>query len=228
MLDVTEVRPDRMLSGQFVCQDGFIATRPTETSPFSGTLLTEPAATVSTVILDHSLPCLGFSIKEQFHVNIIKDQLLSLGLEVGPWLKSFKSALFNQMDPESEFVVTIGPKKEIQKTFILGDLSAKISTITPGQKITYIADAGMSDANEIKMADIARSSDHLFIEAAFLEKHREIAMKKRHLTARQAGTIAARAGVKQFTIFHFSPRYTGQEHLLLQEAQGAFTAYSKL
>jgi len=222
ILNVTEIRPDMMISEQFLCQDGFIATRPTEKSPFEGTLLTEPAVTVSAVILDHSLPCLGFTLKEQFHINIIKDQVQSLGLEIGPWLKSFKSALFDHMDPESEFVVTVGPKKEVQKTFILGDLSAKIATITPGQKITYIADAGMSADNEKKIVDFAQASDHLFIEAAFLEKHREIAMKKYHLTARQAGTIAAKAGVKQFTIFHFSPRYTGQEHLLLQEAQDAF------
>lgn len=227
VLNVTEVRPDMLISARFECQDGFIATRPIEKWPFGGTLLTEPAATVSTVILDHSLPCLGFSIEEQFHVNIIKDQVLSLGLEIGPWLKSFKTALFNQMDPESEFVVTIGPKKEVQKTFILGDLSAKIATITLGQKISYIADAGMGDANEKKMVDFAHAADHLFIEAAFLEKDREIAIKKNHLTARQAGTIAAKAGVKQFTIFHFSPRYTGQEHLLQQEAREAFTACSK-
>jgi len=223
ILNVTEVLPDRLISEQFVCQDGFIATRPTEKSPFDGKLLTEPAVTVWAVILDHSLPCLGFTIKEQFHVNIIKDRVLSLGLEIGPWLKSFKAALFKHRDPESEFMVAIGKKKEVQKTFILGDLSAKIATITPGQKITYIADAGMSADNEKKMVDFARAADHLFIEAAFLEKHREIALKKYHLTARQAGTIAASAGVKQFTIFHFSPRYTGQEHLLQQEAEAAFT-----
>lgn len=222
ILNVTEVRPDKLISEQFVCQDGFVAARPAEKSPFSGALLAEAAVTVSTVILDHSLPCLGFSIKEQFHVNIIKDGLRSLGLEIGPWLKSFKTALFDHVDPESEFVVTIGPKKEVQKSFILGDLSAKIATITPGQKITYIADAGMGDANEKKIVDFAHAADHLFIEAAFLEKDREIAMKKCHLTARQAGTLAARAGVKQFTIFHFSPRYTGQESLLQQEAREAF------
>ena len=222
VLKVTEVRPNRLISKQYACRDGFIATRPAEKSPFSGALLMEPAVTVRAVILDHSLPCLGFSIREQFHVNIIKDQLPPLGLEIGPWLKSFKAALFNHTDLESEFVVAAGKKKEARMTFILGDLTAKIATITPGQKITYIADAGMGAANEKKMVDLAEAADHLFIEAAFLEKHREIAQEKYHLTARQAGTIAARAGVKQFTIFHFSPRYTKKEHLLLQEAREAF------
>jgi len=225
VLNVTEVRPDRLVSKQFACQDGFKATQPAQKSPFNGTLLSEPTLTVRAVILDHGLPCLGFSIKEHFHVNIIKDRLLALGLEIGPWLKLFKASLFNQADPESEFLVTTGKKKEIRKKFNLGELTAKIATITPGQKIAYIADAGMSSANEKKMVDLAGGADHLFIEAAFLEKHREIARGKYHLTARQAGTIAARAGVKEFTIFHFSPRYTAGEHLLRQEAREAFSRH---
>lgn len=224
MLDATEVREDRLISEQFVCRDGFAATGRTETSPAGGVLLTEPAFSVSAVILDHSLPCLGLSLREQFHVNIIKDQVLSLGLEIGPWLKAFKAALFRYQSPESEFVVTCGKSGGIQKKFILGDLSAKIATIVPGQKISYITDAGMSAANEKKMIDIAKGADYLFIEAAFLEKHGEIARKKYHLTACRAGIIAARAGVKQFTIFHFSPRYTGQKQCLYQEAQAAFAA----
>ncbi|MEW6672089.1 MAG: ribonuclease Z [Thermodesulfobacteriota bacterium] len=226
VLNVTEVRPNGLISEQFACRDGFLPVRAADKLPFDGTLLAEPAFSVAAVILDHSLPCLGFTLKEQFHVNIIKDQVLSLGLEIGPWLKSFKAALFSHRDPGSEFVVTAGKKSEIQKTFILGDLAAKIATFTPGQKITYIADAGMSDANEKKIADFARGADHLFIEAAFLEKHRDIARTKYHLTARQAGSIAARAGAKQFTIFHFSPRYTDRESLLQQEAREAFAAFS--
>ena len=69
---------------------------------------------------------------------------------------------------------------------------------------------------------MAKNSDHLFIEAAFLETHRDIAAEKNHLTARQAGVMAARAGAKQFTIFHFSPRYIDHEDLLQKEARIAY------
>jgi len=224
ILNVTEVRPDRLISMPFACRDGFSADRPAETSPFNGRLLTEPSFSVAAVILDHRIPCLGFSIKEQFHINIIKDRVLSLGLQIGPWLKSFKAALFSHSDPASEFSVPGDTQTADSQTFRLGDLAAKIATITPGQKITYIADAGMSAANQAKITAFARGSDHLFIEAAFLEKHRTIASAKYHLTARQAGRIAARAGVKQFTIFHFSPRYSEMEHLLYEEAREAYRA----
>ncbi|RLC12562.1 MAG: ribonuclease Z, partial [Deltaproteobacteria bacterium] len=58
--------------------------------------------------------------------------------------------------------------------------------------------------------------------SAFLEKDRDIAREKCHLTAWQAGTIAGRAKVKQFILFHFSPRYTGMEHLFHEEAQASY------
>ena len=44
--------------------------------------------------------------------------------------------------------------------------------------------------------------------------------------ARQAGELAAKSGAKQFTIFHFSPRYLGQEDLLYQEATEAYERLS--
>jgi ribonuclease Z len=79
-----------------------------------------------------------------------------------------------------------------------------------------------SAANSEKIADVARGSDHLFIEAAFLDQDRELAERKHHLTARQAGHLAGTAQVKQMTVFHFSPRYTGMEQQLRQEATTAY------
>ena len=101
----------------------------------------------------------------------------------------------------------------------------EIYNISPGQKISYITDVIYSAPNKDKIMELARDSDHLFIEAVFLEKDRELAWKKGHLTARQAGELAARSGAKQFSIFHFSPRYTDQEDLLYQEAREAYARH---
>ena len=109
-----------------------------------------------------------------------------------------------------------------QKEFILEDLTNWIAIITPGQKITYITDMLYCKPNIEKAVEFAKDADHLFIEAAFLEKDKDIAKKKFHLTARNAGMIAGMARVKQFTLFHFSPRYSGQEDLLQEEARKAF------
>jgi len=219
---LTEVHSKHLITNLYLCRDKFRPARPAEVKPFNSTLYEEPALSISTVVLDHSIPCLGFSIKEQFHVNIKKDALDSLGLETGPWLHEFKQALFNHRLPDSAF--EIKSKKGIsgKKKFILGDLAKQIAVITPGQKITYIADVVYNELNAEKIINFSKDSDHLFIEAAFLDKHKNIARTKNHLTARQAGTIAAMAGVKQFTVFHFSPRYAGQANLLHEEAHEAY------
>ena len=222
ILHVTEVRPERLITKQYVCENKFIPAKETLEQPFNGILLNEPALSFSSLILDHSIPCLGFSLKERFHVNIIKDRVVELGLGIGPWLREFKQALFNHNDPDSEFKVRFGGEGIKTKSFILGDLARRIAIITPGQKITYIADVGYNKSNVKKIVGFAKDSDQLFIEAAFLEKDTNIAKNKYHLTARQAGSIAGMAGVKQFTLFHFSPRYAGQEGFFYKEAMAAY------
>ncbi|HSQ84435.1 MAG TPA: hypothetical protein VLM43_06880 [Desulfobacterales bacterium] len=104
----------------------------------------------------------------------------------------------------------------------MGDLAKQIALITPGQKISYIADVGYNKSNIQKIVELVKDSDHLFIEASFLEKDKDVAEIKCHLTARQAGLIAGKAKVKQLTPFHFSPRYQRQGHLLEQEAMEAY------
>jgi len=223
ILYATEICQEYMLTNQYPCQTGFRAIRDPVKQPFNGVLLAEPSLSVSSVILDHSIPCLGFSIKEQFHINIIKEKVEELGLEIGPWLKEFKDAVFYQHDMNSVFDVKFGKGGVKQKQFVLGDLAEQIALITPGQKITYITDVGYL-SNADKIIEFAKDSDYFFIEAGFLEKDKDIAEQKYHLTAWQAGTIAGKARVKQFTIFHFSPRYTDMEHLLQQEARDAYEA----
>ncbi len=220
VLHATEVHPEHLITQQYICQRKFLPTKEAVKHSFNGILINEPALCVSAVILNHSIPCLGFTIKERFHVNIIKDRAIALGLETGPWLKEFKEALYSHKASDSNFEINFGKKNK--KKFILGNLASRIALITPGQKITYITDVVYSKSNAEKIVEFAKDSDHLFIEAVFLEKDRDIAKRKYHLTARQAGSIAGKAMVKRFTLFHFSPRYIGKEYLLEKEARDAF------
>lgn len=221
-IHATQVDPKHIVTKRYRCRNRFAPDPETVIDNFNGTLHEEPALTVSAIILDHGIPCLGFSMKERFHVNILKDKVASLGLEIGPWLREFKEALFNEQDPCSEFEVRTGKTRTAGRRFILGELSEKIALITPGQKITYIVDVAFDKPNRDKIIEFADNSDHLFIEASFLDKDRELAGKKYHLTAGQAGYIAAKARAKQYTIFHFSPRYTDCEELLIREARLAY------
>ncbi|MBW1739511.1 MAG: ribonuclease Z [Deltaproteobacteria bacterium] len=223
LLKATEVHPTYTITQVYQCKDGFRARRAPEQAPFDGTLLAEPAFSVHAIHLDHKIPCLGFTLKERFHVNIMKDSLKRLKIPVGPWLRRFKEALYKEQDLEEDFqVVWKEDRKERKLTFRLGDLIDQIARISPGQKITYIVDVVFSPENIEKIIDFARHADHLYIEAAFLDAEMEIARNKYHLTAKQAGILAKKAGVKQFTLFHFSPRYAHSVQLLQEEADRAF------
>jgi ribonuclease Z len=221
VLHITEVHPDHLITKKHLCQNGFLPSSESIKQPFKSILHTEPALTVSAEILDHSIPCLGLTIKERFHINIMKDRVADLGLEIGPWLNEFKQALFNNKETDSEFEVVYG-KNNVKRRFVLGDLASRIAIITEGQKVSYVADLIYNQSNVDKIVELAKNADHLYIEAAFLEKDKDMAAKKGHLTAWQAGSIAGKARVKQFTPFHFSPRYQGMEHLLEKEARTAY------
>ena len=220
-LQVTEVHSQTTISRRYRCRDKFRCVDVAVEQPFNGILYEEPGFRVRAEILDHGIPCLGLAIKERFHVNILKEGLKKLGLEPGPWLADFKQALYRQSDPQSEFKLQPGSGERV-KHFRLGELAAKIALITPGQKISYITDVVYNQLNADKIVALAKDSDYLFIEAVFRNAHKEMAAVKKHLTARQAGRLAAMARVKQFSVFHFSPRYTEEEQALREEARLAY------
>ena len=221
---VTEVWPETLKTRTYLCRERFVSTEAVEETPSSGTLLNEPSFRVEGVLLDHPTPCLGLSLVESVSINIDKQALKDLDLPVGPWLTRFKKVLHEQSDPAQTFVVTLeqGGRVAKERAFNLGELAQRIARISPGQKIAYLSDMAGSPENLEKAEDLVRHADSLYIEAPFLERDKEIALKKFHLTAKQAGTLARKAGVKRLTLFHFSPRYTDMAGELEKEAMEAF------
>ena len=66
-------------------------------------------------------------------------------------------------------------------------------------------------------------SDLLICEGMFADDVIDQAKEKKHMTARQAATIAKDGNVKKMGLIHYSPRYTDHElSLLLEEAQSVF------
>jgi ribonuclease Z len=222
VLEGIEIDGDRRTSCVFDCRSGFLASKPRIVQVSGDTVHREPAFCIRAVPLDHQIPCMAYSLEERFHVNILKARLDELGLAVGPWISAFKGLLFQGADPATEVSAPLAEPLHSEQTFTLAELAEKITRITQGQKVAYITDAVYSADNEEKMIHLAAGADQLYIEAAFLQSEAPIAEAKFHLTARQAGQIARKARVKQMTIFHHSPRYSGQGHLLEAEARAAF------
>lgn len=64
----------------------------------------------------------------------------------------------------------------------------------------------------------------LVIESTFLHEDVALATEYGHLTAAQAGAVAAEAGVRHLVLTHFSERYRGEdEYRFVEEASAAFT-----
>jgi ribonuclease Z len=221
-LHVTEIRPEGMKTRTYRCRDRFAAGAES-VQPFTGLLWSEPGFSVSGVILDHGIPCLGFRLNEQFHINIRKAALSELGLEPGPWLNSFKQTLFSGYDRETGITIQ---GKDGPRTYRVAELADQIALITPGQTITYITDVVFSEENTREIVEFASGSDHLLIESHFLDEDRDTARDKFHLTAAQAGRIAALAGVKRLTTFHYSPRYMDRRDELESEAHRVYKSFN--
>ncbi len=230
ILNATEIHPDVLYQQTYACKNGFRPDGPPlETSrptPFRAAqpVYKESGLAVSTEILDHGIPCLGFCLKEAFRINIRKDALDRMGLSPGPWLHRFKQAIYTGRTsaPLAEVLLDENITTAL-KNYRFDDLKSRLAIITAGQKIGYIADVAGTQENIEKIVPLIQDADHLFIEAAFLDQDKLHAAAKHHLTARQAGRIAGRAGVKRFTLFHFSPRYNDDEKTrFYQEAQGAY------
>lgn len=189
-------------------------------------LHSEPTFRVSTAVLEHRTPCLGFSVEETAHVNVWKNRLGELGLPIGPWLRELKRAVIEHR--EDDYPIRVGSISGTmnERTMPLRDLRSVV-TVTPGQKIVYVTDVADTAANRQAIVRLACDADLLFIEAAFAQADGALAAERAHLTTAAAGTIAREAAVRRVEPFHFSPRYSGQEERLLHEVMTAFATGQK-
>jgi ribonuclease Z len=188
-----------------------------------GILLQEPGLQVRAAILDHGETVLGFALEERAHINVWRNKVEAMGLSIGPWLRAFKEAVIRGEPDESLIQVAWRePRAGKAASFHLGYLKNEIMKITSGRKIAYVVDCAFSIANVEEIVRLAKHADILFIEATFLEADALLAKARQHLTARQAGTIARLAAVKQLVTLHYSPRYKQRGHQLAEEAQIAF------
>ncbi len=198
----------------FKAADGF-SKKICSPSKSDGILLKTPVFRIRAAVMDHHIPCLAYSIEEEFHINIDKERLSKRGLKVGPWLSELKKAI-REKSPSTETLTIDG------KDYPLGHL-IDIATVSKGQKITYATDLSMNKKNIARLIELAKDSDTFYCEAYFLEKDRQRALDRFHLTAKTCGLIAREAGVKKLALMHFSPKYRDCPDLVIREAMAEFT-----
>ena len=156
--------------------------------------------TVTTIPLQHRIPCCGFLFAEKARPNhIIRDMV-----------DFYKVPVYelNRIKNGSDYVT---PEGEVIANTRLTRPS------DPPRKYAYCSDTIFRP----EIVEQLSGGDLLFHEATFAESELARAKETYHTTAAQAARIALEAGVRQLVIGHFSARYE-DESILLKEASAVF------
>jgi ribonuclease Z len=222
-LEVHEVHPDRVVTARFACAEGFLRRDDPAPRAFDGVVLDEPQFRVRATHLDHRILCLAFALEETIHLNVDRANLEALGLPVGPWLMDLKRAIRAGAPEDHPIRIAWSEDgRRVERILPLGDLRRDVVRVSPGQKLAYITDAVNSTGNAEKITQLAQGADAFYCEAAYPERDHDRAAARFHLTAAQAGRLAAEAHARRLVVFHFSPKYRDCPGDLLDEAMAAF------
>lgn len=183
----------------------------------------EPTFRVRGRFVDHEMPVLAFALEEKARVRVDPRRLADLGVTTGPWLGALKRAVMTGAARDTPIAVRWrdrGGEHGMVRT--VAELQPLVLDIVTGQRIGYVTDLRFTEANVEQLHELLADVDLLYIESVFLDEDRAHALRKNHLTARQAGTIARTLRARSVVSFHFSPRYEGRSDELIRELQAAW------
>ena len=150
----------------------------------AGPIATGPFGTLYAQRLWHSVEAFGYRLVEPDGRRMLPDRLAAAGI-YGPDIGALQRN--GSFDTPSGRVTL-----------------DSVSVPRRGQIVAYVMDTGIC----AEAVELAADADLLVIEATFLSAEEEIARYAGHLTAADAGRIAAEAGVRCLVLTHFSQRYT--------------------
>ena len=150
--------------------------------------------------LSHSVPAFGYQLTEPDGRRMLPDRLARLGV-AGPDV--------GRLQRDGSLVTTAGETVTLEQ----------VSAPRPGQRFAFIMDTRLCDA----VFALADGADMCVCESTFADSEAGLARDYGHMTARQAGMVAAQCGVRLLVLTHFSQRYeAGDDQQLLGEATDAF------
>jgi ribonuclease Z len=148
-----------------------------------GVIADGPAFTLEARPLRHRVPTVGYRLAEPDGRRMLPAALAARGI-AGPDVGRLR---------RDGALTTPGGKV----------LLSEVSEPRRGQKFAFIMDTALCDA----AFELADAADLLVIESTFADADAELAGHYGHLTAGQAGQVAAAAGVRRLVLTHFSQRY---------------------
>lgn len=155
---------------------------------------------VTTLPLEHRVPCCGFLFKEKESLPHIRRDLIDMyGIPVSQ-INNIKNGI-DWMSPDGELI--------------------------PAEKLTTPADAPRSYAYcsdtsyKADLASMISGVDTVYHECTYADEDKDRARKHYHSTASEAAKTAQDAKAKKLLLGHYSARYNN-EQLMLQQARAIF------
>lgn len=166
-----------------------------------GTVLETEEFSINAFALDHTKPCLGYSIVEKDRKGeFFPEKAKTLGVPQGP--------MWGMLQKGSPVVLpdgrVVGP----------GDVMGPPRS---GRKFSYVTDSLYFK----EISDYVHDSDILFCEGMFEHALEEDAHSKKHMTAVEAAAIARDGNCGMLCLQHYSPRYSNQELKKLRDEAAA-------
>jgi ribonuclease Z len=162
-----------------------------------GPIALGPFGTLEVRRLDHLIESFGYRLVEPDGSRMLPEELARAGV-AGPDVGRL----------QRDGVLVVGGR-----TVRLEEVSVP----RRGQRFAFVMDTRLCDG----VHALAEGADLLVIESTFLAEDAALAQRYGHLTAGQAGRVAAECGVRRLVLSHFSQRYPEPERFR-DEAAAAF------
>ena len=152
---------------------------------------------IEALFLEHGIDNLAWRITERDRRKFDREKLLAHGV-VGP--------LVSQLGENGTIEIA-------GKLVTLDD----VSTIQSGESVAVVIDTRYCP----QAIEIAKGARILLCESTYMESERDLAHRHHHLTAKEAATIALKAGAEELILTHFSARYLNTKEMV-DEARTIF------
>lgn len=158
----------------------------------NGTVHADERLTLSCARLEHHVETYGWRVQEPDRRHLLPDRLEAFGVA----------------GPDIGRLLDTGTIDLGRGTVHL----EQVSEVRSGQSFAFVMDTAWCDA----AIELAAGVDLLLCESTFLSTEQRLATQSGHLTAREAGRLAAAAGARRLVITHFSGRYSDSSAFLAE------------
>jgi ribonuclease Z len=160
-----------------------------------GPVATGTVGTLSAHRLDHTIDSYGYRLVEPDGRRMLPDRLATAGV-AGPDVSRLRQ----------------------EGSLAVGDRRVSLDEVSehrPGQRFGFVMDTRLCDG----VYALAERADLLVIESTYLSAEVGLAERFGHLTAAQAGRVAAESGVRTLVLSHLSQRYPDPDAFRAEAAE---------